>query len=258
MRLPNGIGDLRSLIQQSAISLESPGDHLIARPYRLGQYYENLVMHILSRESYLTEIKRNIQVISDKKTLGEFDFLGLAGGREGFHLEVAVKFYLRVGDGSELSHYIGPGKRDRLDLKWHKLTSQQLRLGDRDEAVSRLQELGFATAPSLRLALIQGYLFHPYADFVAAQYGVAHTEINPQHNKGWWLRQREISAISADCAIRLMEKPLWLTPASVHPEEDNWEKLQSKIATTDRPLLIARFDRKGVEIDRGFVVPDSW
>jgi hypothetical protein len=58
---------------------------------------------------------------------GELDFIVRDGG-SCWHIECAVKFYLRLrSQGSALDSFVGPGGRDRLDLKYAKMRDVQLR-----------------------------------------------------------------------------------------------------------------------------------
>lgn len=222
--------------------------------YRLGIYYENLVNYILSNLSQPADIYRNIQVKKEKRTLGEFDFL-IRQACQNTHLECAVKFYLRTGDGSELCHFIGPGKRDRLDLKWNKMLNQQSQLSGTSEGAKVCVELNVA-CPVKKL-LIQGYLFHPFQQQDCPS---LHPDINPQHLKGWWLYAQELSQLGKEGLFVELRKPYWLTlPAEA--ECLDYAELVERIAEAGSPLLVARVEKGKIglkELDRGFVVPNHW
>lgn len=178
---------------------------------RLGIYYENLVNLILKSSANLFDIKRNIQVIENKKTLGEYDILCRTMQGQNLHIECAVKFYLCTGDGSELSHFEGPNRRDRLDIKWNKLINKQLQLSGTDAGRTSAQALN--AAPTQKLLLLQGFLFYPFERWTKGidQLGKLHPLLHPHHNRGWWLRQPNMDAVLSDkYRYQILSKPFWL------------------------------------------------
>jgi len=219
----------------------------------LGSYYENLVHKLLLSADNTSAIHRNIKVYDGKVTLGEMDFIGRINSID-FHLECAVKFYLRVDTGSELSHFIGPGKKDRLDIKYERMLSHQLKLSQ--TSLGKLTCAKLDLAPTLLMFLLQGYLFHPFDEFVASHTTSLHPDINPDHLQGWWLRQSELEKLKFSGYFATMRKPNWLLCQSV--EKMDFKQLSELITETTRPVLIARLDLEGEELDRGFVVPDNW
>ena len=77
---------------------------------------------------------RNLPIMRDRRTLGELDFVYYCQHRQRHvHLETAVKFYLGVPAAHKLqwtaqqqpalswSQWLGPGCKDRLDLKLLKM-----------------------------------------------------------------------------------------------------------------------------------------
>ncbi|MFW1676401.1 DUF1853 family protein [Pontibacter sp. JAM-7] len=260
IKLPSGSGItdatdwLTGLIEPAGYT-ESTLDEAIPAPRRLGFYYENIVEFIFNKSSQITVFKRNIQVKKDKITLGEFDFIGQQN-QQIFHLECAVKFYLRVGKGDQLSDYIGPGKTDRLDKKYLRLLEHQLPLAKHRAAKDLLQQLNLI--PQRQRLLLQGYLFHPWQEGCPEQLA---PEINPAHLQGWWLRQASASTLWQDTQLQLMplDKPYWLHARLQAPisqaEFNHWLSQQT------RPVLVSRgIIDKGAwaETDRGFIVPDTW
>ena len=242
---------------------------------RLGIHYENMVNNILINLLNPIDIKRNIQVKSEKITLGEFDFLA-GDKRQGFHIECAIKFYLRVGTGSALSDFVGPQKRDRLDIKWEKMCTKQIKLSETEAGHEVCRQLGIH--PTEKKLLIQGFLFHPFLDQSCPN---LHPSINPQHNMGWWLRQKEIHRFDPTDQFMPMDKPFWLSAESCFAElvaksqdDENLNmkeerkqfilsksQLKEALATTDRPLLVSRgrdINGKWEERDRGFIVGNEW
>ncbi|WP_027856450.1 DUF1853 family protein [Marinobacterium jannaschii] len=245
-------------------SLADTGQTQPAGQYRLGLYYETIIRSILKNTPQLSDLYHNIQVIDAKRTVGEFDFIGRLSGGLTFHLECAIKFYLRVGDGSCLDHFVGPARQDRLGLKWQRLIDKQLNLSQTDAGQTRLNELGF-DGIDRTLVLIQGYLFHPYDEFPVTAAASLHQAINKDHLQGWWLRQYlAVELTRSISSFQLLLKPRWLTPETCgsapafQSELLTAESFLERIGSTTQPVLVARIDSSGKEVDRGFVVPDDW
>ena len=228
-------------------------------PRRLGIYYEQLVNNILKKSRQLIDIHKNIQVFEDNRTIGEFDFLCVDQKGETHHLECAIKFYLCDGAGDQLHHYVGPNRRDRLDRKWGQLTGRQIMLGLHPAAVHTCQSLGVPTPDHCHI-LIQGYLFYPFADFCnGLPKAPLNPAINPQHQKGWWIRHSERERLLEGDTLRLQArlKPDWLKHWVSPEEPQDWNPVK-----IERPIMISRVrkhkDGFWREVDRGFVVPDQW
>ncbi|WP_415894429.1 DUF1853 family protein [Neptuniibacter sp. PT8_73] len=239
--------DLISADQSKSVVVNR--SRFIAR--NLGGYYENIVNHILNNDTHIYDIKRNIGIFDNKVTLGELDFIG--GSSTGdFHLECAIKYYLRIGSGTKLEDFIGPGKRDRLDLKYERMVEHQLKVSKTPQGILACKSEGLS--PAIFVMLVQGYLFHPFAEFGSEI--ELHPTINPSHLQGWWLRLNEINQIKGLDFYSIMQKPYWLIADQSNLLD--YEELKVELLKADRPILVARFDKTGKEIDRGFVVPNDW
>ena len=99
---------------------------------RLGQYYEALIAFLQHHFYPHYQCFQNVQLIADKQTLGEADFIVEMEPEKWCHLEVAIKFFLLRDDADadpqNLSHWVGPNSRDRLDKKLRHMNQQQLAL----------------------------------------------------------------------------------------------------------------------------------
>lgn len=226
---------------------------------RLGFYYENLLNHILLNRIQLTELKRNIQVISKLGTQGEFDFLFRMSVSDIYHIECAVKFYLCTGDGSDLTQFEGPNRRDRLDLKWNKLINKQIQLSTTPDGHATAEKLNIL--PNHTLILLQGYLFYPFTHPLRSDR--LHPAINPSHQQGWWLRNHQLNHILADdFRYQILNKPYWLSCPDL-PENElmTAEMIDKRLKEQKHPQFIVRLERpdtRWIEKDRGFVVHDNW
>jgi hypothetical protein len=254
MNTPRDVISFAELYSQTGSkNLDRTESPITSPPKRLGIYYENLVESLIKNKPEPIDYKRNIQVKRDKTTLGEFDFIG-SNEASSFHLECAIKFYLRVGPGDQLSDYIGPGKKDRLDIKWKRLLDHQLPLSTTMEGISACREHDVISPK--QVLLLQGYLFHPFKEGVPENMA---QEINPNHLNGWWLKQSDVVLLGEDLEFAQMHKPYWLTPNI--SQAMNIEELKERIQDLNFPILITRGifrNNQWQEHDRGFIVPDAW
>lgn len=190
-------------------SLSRRNDH------RLGSHFEGLLAFWLAwpGNPLYRLVGHNLAVRSNNRTLGELDFLvEERQSGELQHWEVAVKFYLGVAPGGDHADWIGPGLKDRLDLKVDRLTGHQLGLSRRPEGAGLLRHLGLpAPAP---VCLLKGRLFYP-ATLSAAERAQhwAPRAANPGHLQGWWMSQEDFLRHYADSPLRWIRLPKqhWLT-----------------------------------------------
>jgi hypothetical protein len=98
---------------------------------RLGHLVEKIVSKLIKSSTNYKVIKENIQLIEDKKTIGEIDFILEEIKTKSFiHLELAYKFYLYDPSLSSepIGNWIGPNRNDSLKDKLEKTKSKQFPL----------------------------------------------------------------------------------------------------------------------------------
>ncbi|RXJ90881.1 hypothetical protein CRV01_06975 [Arcobacter sp. CECT 8983] len=112
----------------------------------LGKRVEYFFEHYLNLTTRYKLIKKNIQIIKDKNTLGELDFIVFDKKENCFkHIELIYKYYLYdVRLEKELDRYIGPNKNDTLVRKLTKLRDKQLPLLFKDVTREYLSEIDFS------------------------------------------------------------------------------------------------------------------
>jgi len=229
---------------------------------RLGLYYERLWQFALCQVPDVDLLVANLPIRHDGNTLGEIDLL--LRDREGVHhLELAVKFYLGLGDDSARhDRWLGPGSHDRLDIKLRRLCDHQLRLPSMPAAQLLLSEL--TSAPINSALWLGGYLFQPLANSCSPPAGAS-----PQHLGGRWLRHHDWPAF-AESDHETVWQPLprhaWLAPARVpwsavwqRPDFDRWVidvegQRQAKMLVR----LEEHADGHWLEQERLFLVPSTW
>ncbi|MBL1277760.1 MAG: DUF1853 family protein [Ectothiorhodospiraceae bacterium] len=271
------------------------------KSHRLGFYFEALLAYWIEHLLPSALFKKNIAVFqkldkTGRRTIGEFDFLfnlqgeSLQGKREIRHWEATVKFYLLYENKMGKVQWIGPGGRDRLDIKLARLFEHQLKLANTVEGRGILKMLSEAHSPSphmnnrfptiLSAAFIKGYLFYP-----AGEENEMNVEVNdhswypgltlsPVHLKGWWIRHGEKKLLQRGEGIRwlLLPKLRWLSSAGITTQShQSADELMDDTAMTrycdhhftngHSSLLFAEMQRTGngwVEMSRGFVLHHSW
>lgn len=239
-------------------------DHIAAHPTRrLGHYFEVLIAYWLTHQADVEVIATNLQVQKEQLTLGEYDFLFRNADAEVCHWEAAVKFYLQQDPIAEQHAFIGPGTRDRLDLKLDKVFQQQLHLGD---STAGQQALPPGITINKAQAFVKGYLFYHAA--IPRKSSIA--GISAAHLGGWWARHSidEIPQASAESHWIIPPRLGWLAPILVTANEAvlDTRTLQQHLAlhfaTHHEALLIIELihtdSGKYREISRGFVVCKTW
>ncbi|MFT7343781.1 MAG: hypothetical protein ACI9XP_000356 [Lentimonas sp.] len=130
---------------------------------RLGQLVEKIVSELIkSSKNYNLQFE-NIQIIENKKTIGEIDFIiEKTNTNEQIHLELAYKFYLFDPSISSvhINNWIGPNRNDSLREKLDKLKSKQFPLLYDENTISFLNKVDMNKV-SQKLCLLAS-LFIPY------------------------------------------------------------------------------------------------
>jgi len=221
---------------------------------RLGRYAEKLVAFYLAQQGLL--VAHGVQVRSENRTIGEFDFLLRMGGRL-LHWEFATKFYLleSSGHGHDADYFVGPNLADTLGAKMRKIFDRQLKLSEHPAAWAQLP----GPVDSAQ-ALVKGWLFyHDGLHYMQA------AGTSAAHCRGFWLSLAESDRIEGDCHA-ILPRLDWLAPASLRPEQTmNKQALQQTLrdyfSRDAMPLMIATLDvvdGQALERSRGFIVPDDW
>ncbi len=238
--------------------------YIAARPTRrLGHYFETLIAFWLTHTADMQIIARNLQVQDTQRTLGEYDFLLRNEASEVCHWEAAVKFYLQVEASAEQRSFIGPGTRDRLDLKLERVFNHQLRLSQTEAGLRALPD---NIKPDKTLAYIKGYLFY-HASTLSR---LAIEGISVAHLSGWWMRHtaEEIPHTSDESGWIIPPRLHWLAPARLPADAEvmSYAQLQDKLDNhfdlNTEALLLFEMTRNETgcwqEISRGFIVCSSW
>ena len=98
---------------------------------RLGHLAEVVVSGLIKLSTNYNVIYENIQLLEDKKTIGEIDFIIVENNTNKLvHMELAYKFYLYDPEISSdpLNNWINPNRNDSLIEKLGKVKRKQFSL----------------------------------------------------------------------------------------------------------------------------------
>jgi len=233
---------------------------------RLGFYAEALLEYFLTHGPHARLIAANIPLRTAERTLGEVDFLLRDVRGERLHWELAVKFYLHIGEGNgaaTLAHYVGPNLQDRFDLKHARLLNHQLGLSARDEFAS----LGFK-GPWRAELFVKGRLF--YRDDGLGRESNPPPELARDHLRGWWKTASEWRDSKGDELFASLPRLGWMAERTLSAQEgdalvEQTAVLSERVASLSSPIMVARYERCHFptgnvwrEHSRGFIVPDEW
>lgn len=225
---------------------------------RLGNYFETLWAYALELHPRYQLIERNLQIHDGERTLGEMDFIvhDQLSGRCA-HWELAIKFYLGIGNTRNHAAWHGPGKKDRMDLKVEHLLSRQVLLSNHPVARSLLEQRGIEIDDCA--VILKGRLFYPWQQHGAEQFPLS---ANPSHPSGYWLTREQLLE-SYDCEARF--EPLigsgWMAKNPTILESDGYS-IDSLMALVDAgqyrlPLHVVRLEGAS-ERERLFIVDNNW
>lgn len=151
--------------------------------YRLGNYFETLWAYWLTVNPRFELLGRNLQINEQGRTHGELDFIVRDRDVDMcLHWEVAVKFYLGRGDTRLQRNWLGPGKKDRLDLKVSHLLNRQLKHGSHPRVREWCESRGIRI--DARAVILKGRLFYPLDRDGPC---IFPHDANPLHLRGRWL-----------------------------------------------------------------------
>jgi hypothetical protein len=130
---------------------------------RLGHLAEKVVSELIKSSTNYKVLYENIQVIEEKKTIGEIDFIiEEIAAKQIVHMELAYKFYLFDPSISSepINNWIGPNRNDSLKEKLEKLKRKQFPLLQHNFVKSKLNNIEIDEVTQALCLLVS--LFIPY------------------------------------------------------------------------------------------------
>ena len=221
---------------------------------RLGVYFERLWLYWLTLSPEYSCLGHNIQIQDHTRTIGEFDLM--VANRQTHaveHWELALKFYLGDKTLTEGENWPGPDRRDRLDIKYQKLTQQQLQLKAKPAAMDYCQAQGWHINQCRLIS--KGCLFAPFDNNLPWP-----RQVNPEHLKGQWLNLKSLFQNKASLQhqnFTLLEKRQWLSLQAEPKISYQQLTQQLELNAIERPTQI-RMDGADGKSQRLFLTPNDW
>ncbi|MEW4486852.1 DUF1853 family protein [Thalassoglobus sp. JC818] len=226
-------------------------------PRRVGRYFEELIACWLRSRSDIELIHQQKQLSDGIRTIGEVDFIYRTPSGDVVHCETAVKFYLYAPFVSDdQSHFIGPNSADNFEKKTSRLFGHQLQLGKK-----HFPEVTHT------FAFMKGRIFIHPSDALPAQ---RPKYMSDNLLQGTWVYEDELDLLQElfpNCCYCQIEKPYWLSPIPVGPDQKKYSQaelvqfLDDHFLKTRTPRLWSvrsLNDPGGHELDRVFVVSRDW
>lgn len=131
---------------------------------RLGNRLERLFSFVIKHTEAYEVLCENLQIVADKKTLGELDFiLRERATNKLIHVELAGKIYLYdPALTGELSRWIGPNRKDSLQRKIQKLKDKQFPLLNHGATRNILKNQALPVAGMTQKSCFKARLFMPF------------------------------------------------------------------------------------------------
>lgn len=226
---------------------------------RLGHYYEALWGYFLQEDNNFTVKAQQLQINSDGKTYGEFDFVVFEHSlQQHLHIEIAIKFYLYSQQYLEDSPknpncWLGPNSQDNLGKKQNHMQSQQQQLSQLPQAKKQLAALGIEqVTPVMSL---KGFLF-------SQGQTLPKNVPNGTAMQPYYFADNCQQAFTKTCY--LLPKHRWLS--QVHQQSSitpiRFEALQQAIKDWPSPKLLCHghINSQGmlIENQRFFICPTTW
>ena len=204
-------GDLLGLSQFNHLHTDIPSYPENTHPnhLRLGKQIESFVDFQLLHTPGTEILAKNLQIIHNKQTLGEIDFL-IRFNQTPIHLEVVYKFYLynpSVGT-AELDHWIGPNNKDCLLYKLEKFKTKQLPLLYKAETQPYLKHLNLTPEEIKQYVCFKAQLFVPFNSSKTI-----FTGINNACIKGFYITPEQLSQFDS-YTFYIPNKHDWILPVT--------------------------------------------
>lgn len=179
---------------------------------RMESFFEVAIKH---SERYRL-IDSNIQIIQNKRTLGEIDFLVYDElKKKVLHIELVYKLYIYDDKlFPEINRWIGPNRKDSFSEKLDKLKKRQFPVLYNEETQKYLAELGLKQEKIEQQLCFKARLFTPSYFAIPEATG-----INPRCHTGKWYRFSEFLSFPwEDNLFFSPTKRFWSSPPDTNEE----------------------------------------
>lgn len=243
------VGEFRAYDRNNFSQLDS--NEVFNTEQKLGHLYEEVLFSLLKADPSISELKKSIQVFGKdaeqrKQTLGEFDFLYMQEDKL-TQLELSVKFYMAVKQGSETFWY-GPDPRDHWELKRKKMLNSQLLLKKLPESQPLMSAL-YGRQIEEVTHLVYGCVFDRLHEAPAPR-----NTISENAERGVWMQRSEVIEMFSKTSLFYIPKTLWPCPLHLDVKEH-----LTKLSCRE---VVERAEDRCVMFTNGttkyFVVSDDW
>lgn len=219
---------------------------------RLGSIFEGFMSYWLKISPNYQELYQNIQLIEDKHTYGEIDFIiqEITTGKV-IHLEVAVKFYLGSAPYEDAYRWFGTNTKDQLGKKIDHLRTKQTQLSKNyPEQIKKY----CSQAIDAKQCFIKGRLFYPEDSNTAPQ----NLSLTDNHLRGRWCYINEKA--KSDKLIKI-NKSHWLADLNAFDINHLGASSQGSIDDIDRAECFVKCKENTLgdsEEQRYFYLPNTF
>lgn len=241
----------------------------ISKDRRLGSLFERLLEFWLRKgPGPLEFICKGLQIIHEKNTLGEFDFIVFnKETKEYWNIEVAVKFYIGIENQCSMDEFVGPRVIDRLGRKWRHLIERQTRLhqNQQAQAITEPYTNGNELIPKL---FVKGRLYVPAEDFLShknSNHLVQFTSPQDLYGLigGWWMSIDQLYQYDNPYKLKILRKLDYFGPLTldiIHSlEEVSKSQIEETLISKPTPIMVAMISPESdQEISRGWITPNGW
>jgi hypothetical protein len=213
----------------------------------LGIWFERVFLAALQITFPFAEIRHSVSDDSG----GELDFL-IVESHLTTHIECAVKFFLRTPAlGSGLESYVGPGGRDRLDLKFHKMRDAQLRR----HVPAQYNPSGHVK----KVLWMSGMIHEPLMHGAFRSPGFTVPPMSASVATGYWGTPADVmGSLQPGEELCMLPRQWWVTDLTGLSLQDfeNFERFSAE-STMSEAVMTARIKFDGdrsAELARGFII----
>ncbi len=219
----------------------------------LGKYAEDIIKCYLENFPRYKLLASNLQLIENKVTIGELDYLLKdLKTHEFIHLEFSIKYYLKTKI-KDKTIFLGPSTKDWMNRKIIKLKTHQTQLSNTHKRLLpvELREISFK-----QKAIIKGCLFYPWEEW-------KEKATKNETIEGWWLSIKKVDEIYEENFVYqiIKKKKSWIFPYDLTFDQLNFKQMKKELEdhfNDLNELMLVRYDATGSPIDRGFIVKDLW
>ena len=217
-----------SNFQLKNFSKTLPHNFRMPENIRLGQRMEVFMSAALTNEDYAIHSK-NLQIIANKQTLGELDFiLEDPNQKKMIHLEMVYKFYFYRPEiaGDWRAKLIGPNAKDQLVYKLDKLVQHQFPILKNTNTQLYLKDLNLINRKIDQQVYFKAQIFTPF------EFQLEQGDSQIQNCiAGNYFTQEQLSFFSnKECTFYIPPKNDWVSKPSETEEFLQYRNFYKKIS----------------------------